>query len=83
MAIKGTWRVYYNMRSDFPFVFSVDDGDAEREGNFTSVVVHGHGIMRYDAGVQPHCWLEVEGEMVVEKTTAVIWGSTHARQRVA
>lgn len=80
-AIKGIWRVYYNMRSDWPFVFSIDDGDAEKEGNFTGVVINGHGVMKFDNSKQPHCWLEVEGEMVVDKTVAVIWGAQYARQR--
>lgn len=78
---KGKWRVYYNMHTDFPFVFSVDDGDPEREGNFTAVTVHGMGRMMYDPSRQPHCWLEVAGEMVVDKHVATIWGEAHARQR--
>lgn len=82
MGIKGTWRVYFNIGSEYPFVFSVDDGDTEKEGKFTAVAVHGAAVMKYDASRQPHCWLEVPGEMVVDKTTAIIWGATHARQRV-
>lgn len=80
-AIKGKWRVYYNMKEDYPFVFSIDDGTSETEQNFTSIAVNGHGEMKYDSNVQPHCWLEVEGEMEFERGRAVIWGGQYARQR--
>lgn len=79
---KGVWRVYFNTRTDYPMVWSVDDGDPTREGNFAQVVINGHAVSRYknEGGIQPIAWLEVAGEMQVIHGTAVIWGELHTRQ---
>lgn len=81
VGIKGLWRVYFNDKRDYPLVWSIDDGDPEHEGKFSRVTIHGLAESAYDPSKHPHAYLVLTGEMIVDGTTATIWGEMHVRQR--
>lgn len=64
---SGRFRVYYNKRDEFPYVWSVDMGTAESERKFQqvsiAVSVRGSANLRSDNRTEPRAWLEGEGEV--------------------
>lgn len=68
------FRVYYNRRSDYPFIWSVDEGTQETEVNVTDVeLTRVSAKTRFDRHVPrgstetPSCWFEVEYAILTVK----------------
>jgi hypothetical protein len=78
-GIKGVWRVYYNDTREAPLIWSIDDGDPGHEGKFSKVELYGKAETTFDIGRQPHGWITIAGELVIDGTTAHIWGGMWSR----
>lgn len=70
--MKKYYRVYYNSKSDYPFVWSVDEGTSDTEINYRGVVIRAPSITIFNQYGQPHGWLSVCGELEVAADWAII-----------
>lgn len=66
------YRVYYNSKSDYPFVWSVDEGTSATEINYRGVIIKTFSITIFNPYDQPHGWLSVCGELEVADDWAII-----------
>jgi hypothetical protein len=64
----GHFRVYYNKRDEYPFIWSVDRGTADTERKFQHIVVevplHGAANINADNRNEPKAWLHGEGTII-------------------
>ena len=64
-------RVYFNRRSDFPSVWSIDDGDQKNEINVNRVLLWGCGSTVYTGGPvnknSPVAWIEFHNHLLCEE----------------
>jgi hypothetical protein len=71
---KGSARVYYNAKEDWPLVWSVDDGKIENEYKVSNVGLFVSGFRTMarteDMPVQPKVWLEYDRcQVYIEEET--------------
>jgi len=76
-----TYRVYFNRKSEFPQVWSIDEGTQESEINVSNVEVYVPIIARnltqeemnsVDRNVTPIAWFECKGRLKVVNGVAYI-----------
>lgn len=65
---SGHFRVYYNKRDEFPFIWSVDRGDVGSERKFERVTISTKVIGASRAGAdnrdEPVAWLQGDGKVL-------------------
>lgn len=79
----GAFRIYWNRKEDFPFVWSVDFGDSSTERAVTRVDIREIDSCCLQTGVAmgadnisgPRGWLEGIGKVVFENGVAYVSGA--------